>query len=459
MRGRPGRRRRRAVLLACHQWDPRGLARRLPSRGAGAWRGEPLLPWRVQCPGPVCAALAAASGGWGRCRVSRVSCFPRPAPRSPRCVWRVLPSGYPLSSIIGTPFHAVCAFFRLGLVALLVFPACPLCVCVCSRSRGVRPPHLPWLVWRAHPAWSRCWAPVGPFHDVCAPPRVLHSSCAVSGLLWGGWGGPVSPLPGLGPCAPRGVGLRVWGVPAPGGGLGWVGSRPHPDLRDHGRRPSLRVTTGPVDARLSGRKACRTDDRPRAPRWHTREGVAAVPVCMGRAGCLCMWGGSRWCCEARRGLGWGGAGGLRATLPDGVAGWASGVGGCLASVRPSAFSGQATKRVSLALLCPWRTRPPYRSGSCSLAVPGRGPLAPLCAGAGLLVEHGSCWGRRPRAWRRALLLPPSRTPRSCRGGGGLLCLRRGGGPASPWPAGRWGAGGGAGGGGGSRRGSLPPSSG
>ena len=85
-----------------------------------------------------------------------------------------------------------------------------------------------------------------------------------------------------------------------GKGLGWVGSRPHLDLRDHGRRPPLRVNTGPARARLSGRKACRTDDRPRTPRWHTREGDAAVPVCMGRARCLCMWGGSGWGCEARQ---------------------------------------------------------------------------------------------------------------------------------------------------------------
>ena len=84
------------------------------------------------------------------------------------------------------------------------------------------------------------------------------------------------------------------------GGLGWVGSRPHLDLWDHRRRPSLRVTTGPAGARLSGRKACRTDDRPRTPRWHTREGDAAVPVCMGRARCLCMWGGSELGYEARR---------------------------------------------------------------------------------------------------------------------------------------------------------------
>ena len=85
-----------------------------------------------------------------------------------------------------------------------------------------------------------------------------------------------------------------------GGGLGWVGSTPHPDLRDHGRRPSLRVTTGPAGARLSGLKAYQTDDRPHAPRWHTREGDAAVPVCMGRACCLCVWGVSWRGHEARR---------------------------------------------------------------------------------------------------------------------------------------------------------------
>ena len=43
------------VLLACRQWDPLGLARRLPSLGAGAWRNAPLLPWRVQCPVRVSA--------------------------------------------------------------------------------------------------------------------------------------------------------------------------------------------------------------------------------------------------------------------------------------------------------------------------------------------------------------------------------------------------------------------
>ena len=55
-----------------------------------------------------------------------------------------------------------------------------------------------------------------------------------------------------------------------------------------------------MGARLSGLKAYRTDDRPRTPRWHTREGDAAVPVCMGRARCRWVWGLDWLGCEARR---------------------------------------------------------------------------------------------------------------------------------------------------------------
>ena len=98
------------VLLACRQWDPLGLAWRLPSLGVGAWRSAPLLLWRVQCPVRVCAALAAGSWGSGRYLVLCLSCFPLPDPRVPRCVWRAVQSGSPLPSLAGTPFHAVCAF-------------------------------------------------------------------------------------------------------------------------------------------------------------------------------------------------------------------------------------------------------------------------------------------------------------------------------------------------------------
>ena len=104
--------------------------------------------------------------------------FPLPAPRFLRCVWRAVPSGCPLSSLAGTPFHAVCAFCGLGPVALLS-----------------------WLVWRALLARSRCWALVGPFHAVCASPRVVPRCRAPFGLL-GGWGGPV-PFPPTWPGAAR----------------------------------------------------------------------------------------------------------------------------------------------------------------------------------------------------------------------------------------------------------------
>ena len=179
------------VLLACRQWDPLGLARRLPSLGVGSWRSAPLLPWQVQCPVRVCAALAAGSGGSGRYLVLCLSRFPLPAPRVPRCVWRAVPSGCPLSSLAGTPFHAVCAVRELGPVALLVVPACPLRVCALALPRRPLPP--PWVVWRAQLARSRHWALVGPFHVVCAPPRVLPRFLAPSGVLGGG--GPVPVLP------------------------------------------------------------------------------------------------------------------------------------------------------------------------------------------------------------------------------------------------------------------------
>ena len=209
--------------------EPLALARWLPGLGVGAWCSAPLLPWRVQCPVSVCVALPAGLGGSGWCLVLCLPRFPLPAPRVPRCVWRSVPSGCPLCSLAGTPFHAVCAFRELGPVALPVVPACPL-FCVCARAPAVSaPPPPPWVVWRAHLARSRRSALVGPFHAVRARPRVLPRSLALSGVLGGGRPGPGSPLPGLGLCAPRGVGLRIRGVPVPGGGVGGgVAGAPRP---------------------------------------------------------------------------------------------------------------------------------------------------------------------------------------------------------------------------------------
>ena len=133
-----------APLMRGRPWDRLGLARWLLSLGVGAWRCAPLLPWRVQCPVCVCAALAAGSGGSSRYLASCLSRFPLPAPRVPRCVWRAVLSGCRLPSLAGTPFHAVCAFRALGPVALPVVPAWPFRVCALALSRCPLPPPAGW---------------------------------------------------------------------------------------------------------------------------------------------------------------------------------------------------------------------------------------------------------------------------------------------------------------------------
>ena len=175
------------VLLACRQWDPLGLARRLPSLGVGAWRCAPLLPWRVQCPVCVCAALAAGSGGFA----------PVPGVVSP-----LLPPSRPACSalrVAGRPVRV-----SLTLARWYAIP-CSLCVprarsgcpsgsprvsfsCVCARALAVSAPRS--VVWRAHLAWSRHWALVRPFNVVRAPLRVLPRSRAPSGVLGGRRSGP-----------------------------------------------------------------------------------------------------------------------------------------------------------------------------------------------------------------------------------------------------------------------------
>ena len=93
--------------------------------------------------------------------------------------------------------------------------------CVCARALAVSAPR--WVVWRAHLAWSRHWALVGPFHVVRAPPRVLPRSRAPSGVLGGGRSGPGSPLLGLGL---RGRRLGVPGGVPSSAGVSYVGCAP-----------------------------------------------------------------------------------------------------------------------------------------------------------------------------------------------------------------------------------------
>ena len=376
------------------------------------------------CPVRVCAAPAAGLGGSGWYLVLCLSRFPLPAPRVPRCFWRAVLSRCPLPSLAGTPFHAVCAFRELGLVALLVVPACALRVCALALQR--RPLSPPCVVWRAHLARSRHWALVGAFHVVRAPLRVLPRSLAPSGVLGGGRSGPGSPLLGLG--------LLGWVKGVPGGGAfhcceGLLGSGAPPP-------PTARPLGGLLGSatHVLWARACGCGD-PTLSLWPARPVGAA---CRGAE----PW---RSCARWRAG---GGGGGPCAVPPVCAAGGGGRAGGRSASFRPSAFPGQATKRVSLASFCPWGAWPP---------IPLRFVLARL---------HWVRSVRHPGALARACLFPAvpvgaggwgggaGRTPAHLSGGGRgdhPPCLG-GWGPGPPRLAGRWGGCGG----GGSRRGLPAP---
>ena len=371
------------------------------------WRCAPLLPWRVQCHVCVCAALAAGSGGSGRYLASCLSRFPLPAPRVPRCVWRAVLSGCPLPSLAGTPLHAVCAFRALGPVALPVVPACPPRVCALALSRCPPPP--PGGVAcasRVVPALGAGRAvPRGPCPSACPAP--------VPCTVWRAWGrsGPV-PFPpylawgcgGGGRASPGGVPSTVaWGV--------WGHALPLPRLPVHWA-------------------GCRGPRSTCCGRGRAGVGVLLCPC----GGCAPRGGSVAFICW---GAGWGGGGGRRTPRLCGRGG-ACRAGGRSASFRPSAFPGQATKRASLALCCPWGAWPP---------IPLRFVLTRL-----LWVRSV----RRPGAQARACLFfaapmgaggwggGAGRTPAPLSGGGDHPPCLGGWGPGPPRLAGQWGGVGGGG---------------
>ena len=254
------------VLLAGRQWDPLGLARRLPSLGARAWRCAPLLPWRVQCPVCVCAALAAGSGGvragpW--CCVSPVSPFP------PR-VFRAACGGpfrpgvpYP-RSLVRHSMRSV----RSARSVRLPLRSSPrvLFVCVRSRSRGVRSPPLLGGVARA----SRVVAALGAGRAVPRGPCPSACPAPVPCSVWRAWGGAVrSRFPP--------TWLGVVGAAAPGRPSSGAGSQGSATRVSRVR--SMRAcgpSTGPTACAPAGR---------RCSLWGWRKGVpggGAFHRCEGR---------------------------------------------------------------------------------------------------------------------------------------------------------------------------------
>ena len=191
----------------------------------------------------------ARAGTW--CCVSPVCPFP---PRVSRADCG--PSGCPLPSLAGTPFHALSAFRVLGPVAFLVVPVCPLRVCALALPRRSPPPPLGGVVCapRAVPALGAGRAvPRGPCPSAC--PALVPCS------VWRAWGGEVRSR-----VHPTWLGLHaLWGLRA----AGVMGGRPQGGVACHccwGRLVSGAFP--PLTARPLGRAA----------------GVPR-PVCTGRSLC------------------------------------------------------------------------------------------------------------------------------------------------------------------------------
>ena len=169
------------VLLACRQWDPLGLARRLPSLGVGAWRCAPLLPWRAQCPVCVCAALAAGSGGFGPAPGVVSLSFPPPRPAC--SALRVAGRPVRVSLTLARWYAIPC-----GLCVPRARSGCPSgsprvsLSCVCARALAVSAPPGP-----GPTRWGG---------SRCAGPGCVCGLARARGLRWSrggrclGWSGP-----------------------------------------------------------------------------------------------------------------------------------------------------------------------------------------------------------------------------------------------------------------------------
>ena len=283
--------------------------------------------------------------------------------------------------------------------------------CVCARALAVSAPPPRWVVSRAHLAWSRHWALVGPFHVVRAPPRVLPRSLAPSGVLGGGRSGPGSPL--------LGFGLWGWRQGIPGGGCllplrgaSGVMRSPSPDCPSTGRAVGVR------DPRVVG-AGVRV--------W----GPCSVPVGAARRG------PGPWRSYAGGGLGGGGG---ACAVPPGCAARAGPVGRGVALPHsvPLPFLGRQQSGRHWRCAVHGGRGPPYHSGSCSPGFSGYDLCGVPLRRCGLACSSRPPWEPAAGAGGRVALRLLSRA-----GGDHPPCLG-GWGPGPPRLAGRWGGGGGGG---------------
>ena len=274
---------------------------------------------------------------------------------------------------------------------------------VCARAPAASAPP-PWVVWRAHLAWSQHWALVGPFQVVRAPPRVLPRSLAPSGLLGGG-------------------GVRSRFPPTWLGVLGVVVGRP--------RGGWLLLLRGASGVRRSPSPDCPPTGRLLGSAiqvlWARAWGPFSVPsACTPCGGCAPRGGSVAFVC---RGAGWGGGG--RAPYPPFVRpGGGCRAGGRSASFRPSAFPWAGNKAgvtgvvLSMGGVAPHTT--PVRAHPPSLGAICPGALARARLFSAAPVGAGSWGGGAGHAL--APLSGGGGTIPPASGGGGL-----GGGGVAPRP--------------------------
>ena len=397
------------VLLACRQWDPLGLARRLPSLGVGAWRSAPLLPWRLQCPVCVCAALAAGSGGFRPAPGVVSLSFPPPRPAC--SALRVAGSPVRVSPTPARWYAIPC-----GLCVPRARSGCPSgsprvsLLCVCARALAVSAPPPLGGVARASrvvPALGAGRAvPCGPCPSACLAPV----PCSV----WRAWGGAVRsrfPPTWLGVVGAA-AGFPRGGCLLPLRGASGACAPPPPTARPLGG------LSGSANHVLWAR-ACGCGG-PALSLW----GLRAA----GRVHGVLMLGG---------GLGGGGGGGACAVSSGCAAGAAPvgrGVALPLSVPLPSLGRQQSGRHWRCAVH--GQRGPPYHSGSCSPGFSGYD----LC-GVPVRRRGPACSSRLPcepaaGAGGRVTLRLPSRA-----GGAHPPCLG-GWGPGPPRLAGWWGGGGG-----------------